>query len=498
MVFVKWNQERRPALKLTIFNRLIISNLLIILLFGIIGAYTIMNLNDLNQRIESIIKHDSRIIELAEEALDDLYNLTAAEDKYIISRDPDYHRQFEQIRSDFTERVNELEKIADTEVKIGLLTDIKKFRERYDALLDQQESIITAQKVQEKTHRTYVTNREQITRNIEQKLRNLVRVATEDRHLKLQQSKDMSAQVTNISVIMGILALILVIIITLINTRKINLPIKLLGERTKEVAGGKFGDPLKISSPPEIEELADAFNVMCERLKELDQIKIDYISHLSHELRTPLTVIKEASSMLQEGTFSKAPEKQEELFAVIKAECDRLISSVNRILDFSQLEAGKMLFSFQYCDLRPIIEQEVLKLYPLTRKKKMDITLEIPRDIPFLRMDRERLEEVFENLLSNALKYTPEGGRIAVTVISNRENRTVEISVSDTGRGIPEDGLMQVFDKFKRVDDRRGSVIGTGLGLAIVRHIINAHGGHIWVKSKVGEGSTFTFSLPVS
>jgi two-component system sensor histidine kinase GlrK len=269
-----------------------------------------------------------------------------------------------------------------------------------------------------------------------------------------------------------------------------------LSERAKEVAGGKFGEPLKISSPPEIKELADTFNMMCERLKELDQMKIDYISHLSHELRTPLTVIKEASSMLKEGVFSKAPEKQEDLFVLIKAECERLILSVNRILDFSRMEAGKMFFSFQKASLRPIIEKNILKLSPLTQKKKMDITLEIPEDIPSLRMDRERIEEVFENLLSNALKFTMEGGKITVSVKNNNENNTVEISVSDNGRGIPEDGLMQVFDKFKRVDDKRGAIRGTGMGLAIVRHIINAHGGHIWVKSKVGEGSIFTFSLP--
>ncbi|MGZ3634503.1 MAG: HAMP domain-containing sensor histidine kinase, partial [Syntrophales bacterium] len=295
-----------------------------------------------------------------------------------------------------------------------------------------------------------------------------------------------------------IFAIFFVIIITLINTWKINRPIKLLGEKTKQIAGGKFGEPLKISSPPEIEELADAFNVMCERLREQDQIKVDYISHLSHELRTPLTVIKEASGMLQEGVFSKAPEKQEELFTVIKAECDRLISSVNRILDFSRMEVGKMFFSFQTERLSPIIEKSVLKLSPLAKNKRMEIVLEITEDIPPLRIDIERIEEVFQNLLDNALKYTPEGGKIIVSVRNDDENGTVEVSVSDTGRGIPEDGLMEVFDKFKRVDDRRGAVIGTGLGLAIVRHIINAHGGHIWVKSKVGEGSTFTFSLPAS
>jgi signal transduction histidine kinase len=162
------------------------------------------------------------------------------------------------------------------------------------------------------------------------------------------------------------------------------------------------------------------------------------------------------------------------------------------------MEAGKMFFSFQNASLRPIIEKNFLKLSPLTKNKKMDIALEIPEDTPPLRMDIERIEEVFQNLLDNALKYTPEGGQVTVSVSNNRENETVEVSVSDNGRGIPEDGLMEVFDKFRRVDDRRGAVMGTGLGLAIVRHIINAHGGYIWVKSKVGEGSTFTFSLPAS
>ena len=460
--------------------------------------YTIINLNDLNQLIESIIRRDSRIMDLTEEALDDLYSVTAAEDKYLISGDHDYERQFKQIRSDFTGRMNELEKIADTEAKSALIADIKKSKEQYDALLDQRESIKADKEMEEGQHQAYVTDREQIFSNIDQKLRRIVKVSTQDRDSKLQQSRDMSTQVANIISMSGVFAIILVIIITFINAPKINLPIKLLGEKTKKVAGGIFGDPLKISSPPEIKELADDFNVMCERLRELDQMRIDYISHLSHELRTPLTVIKEASSMLQEGVFSKVPEKQDELFMLIKAECERLISSVNRLLDFSQMEAGKMSFSFQHVALRPIIEENVSKLSPLTRKKKIDIILEIPQDIPSLQMDRERIEQVFENLLSNALKYTQEGGRIIISARNNTEDQTVEISVSDNGRGIPEDGLMQVFDKFKRVDDGRGAVMGTGLGLAIVRHIINAHGGHIWVKSKEGEGSTFTFSLPVS
>ena len=492
------NTIRRLALKLTIFNRLIISYFLIILLVGLSGTYTIIHLNDLNRLIDSIIMHDSRIIKLAEEALDDLYSLTAAEAKYLISKDPDYYRQFKQTNTDFAKKVIELERMADTDIKLGLLTDIKKTQVRYDVLFDERVLIMTERKELGPNYQAYEIEREQVFRDTDQKLRNFVRVAIEDRDSKLQKSKNVSVQVTDVINISGVVSIILVVLISLINTRSINLPIKQLGEKAKEVAGGKFGEPLKISSPPEIRELSDTFNMMCERLKELDQMKIDYISHLSHELRTPLTVIKEASYMLQEGVFSKVPEKQEELFVLIKSECERLILSVNRILDLSRMEAGKMFFSFQQAELRPIIERNIRKLSPLTRRKNMDVALEIPQGIPLLRVDRERIEEVVENLLSNALKFTPEGGKISISARNNKEKRTVEISVSDNGKGIPEDGLMQVFDKFKRVDDRRGAVRGTGLGLAIARHIINAHGGHIWVRSKVGEGSTFTFSLPVS
>ncbi|HEX7535253.1 MAG TPA: HAMP domain-containing protein, partial [Syntrophales bacterium] len=308
------------ALKLTIFNRLFISNFLIVLLVGITGAYTIVSLTALNRVIESVITYDSRIIKLAEDALDDLYSLKAAEDKYRISKEPDYYWQFKQTRTDFTRRIDELDGIADTEVRVALLADIKKFKAFYDALLDKRELILGNREAEEKDYRTYVVEREKVTRDIEEELKNLIRSSTNDRDSKLQQSDTMSRRVAEIIIVSEIFAIILVIIITLINTWKINRPMKLLGEKTKQVAGGKFGEPLKISSPPEIEELADAFNVMCERLREQDQIKVDYISHLSHELRTPLTVIKEASGMLQEGVFSKAPEKQEELFTVIKAE----------------------------------------------------------------------------------------------------------------------------------------------------------------------------------
>jgi len=485
-------------LKLTIFNRLIISNFLIILLVGIISTYTILSLKNLNGLIESAIKYDARIIRVVEDALDDLYSMNAAHDKYLISGDPDYLRQFGQIRNDFRQRIQELSGLADAGTGNGLLADVERFYGQYDALLQGRKTSTGEQPERGKSRRFSVNRREEITRNIDQKLRSLSKLSAENRDSKLAQSRDMAAQIAQVSILAVMIVVLLVLVITFINARKINLPIKLLRERTKDIACGKFEEALQISSPPEIGELAGAFNVMCDRLKELDQMKIDYISHLSHALRTPLTVIKEASSMLQQGVFSHLPEKQEELFRVVKEECERLIASVNRILDFSRMEAGKMNFSFTSAEISPVIERSLLKLSPLFQKKRIRIVREMPRQIPLLRMDIERIEEVLENLLSNAWKYTQEGGTITVSAVHDSEKGATEISVTDNGMGIPEDGLQQVFDKFKRVDDRRGAIMGTGLGLAIVRHIVNTHGGQIWVKSKIGDGSTFTFSLPVS
>jgi signal transduction histidine kinase len=161
------------------------------------------------------------------------------------------------------------------------------------------------------------------------------------------------------------------------------------------------------------------------------------------------------------------------------------------------MEAGMAQFQFESAALNPIIERIGAKLSPIAQRKMIDLKLNIPEGIPILKIDEEKIGQVIENLLGNALNYTPEGGEIFISLCRNWEKNTVEVSVSDTGCGIPREHLKEIFEKFKRVDDRKGSVRGTGLGLAIAKHIINAHGGSIWAESEAGKGSTFIFSLPL-
>jgi two-component system sensor histidine kinase GlrK len=484
------------ASNLSILFRLISSYLLIIVVVLLSGIYTIWNLSEINRLIQAVTNEDAREIHLSEESLEILYSATAAEGKFFVSRDGAYFRQFKTLGTEFDRRMTELASLADTPEKKELLARVRELHSYYGRLFDDTAGPTGARSVPDREIIRFRAERERIASEAAQRLRELARVASAERDERLVRIEAISVRTANAILVSLIVAVMMVIVISAFNTHSVSAPISRLREKTKAVARGDFGEPLNIPSPPEIRELADAFNTMCDRLRELDQMKIDYIGHLSHELRTPLTAIKEASSMLQEGLFAALPERERELQGLIRQECERLIRSVNRLLDFSMMESGMMPLSVQEARLLPIVEKNLQRFSPLAQRKNIALQLEIPPELPRLRMDTEKIEMVLENLLSNALKFTPDGGRITITARHRADANCVEVAVSDTGRGIPESGLQEVFEKFRRVDDGKGAVRGTGLGLAIVKHIINAHGGHVWAESEFGKGSTFTFSLP--
>jgi two-component system sensor histidine kinase GlrK len=485
------------ASNLSILFRLISSYLLIIVVVLLSGIYTIWNLSEINRLIQTVTNEDAREIHLSEESLEILYSATAAEEKFFVSRDKAYFRQFKTLGTEFDNRMTELASLAATQKNQELLARVRKLHSLYGRLFDDTAGPTGARSVPDREIIRFRAERERIASEAAQSLRELARVASAERDERLVRIEAISVQTANAILVSLIVAVMMVIVISAFNTHSVSAPISRLREKTKAVARGDFGEPLKIPSPPEIRELADAFNTMCDRLRELDQMKIDYIGHLSHELRTPLTAIKEASSMLQEGLFAATPERERELQGLIRQECERLIRSVNRLLDFSIIESGMMPLSLQEAGLMPIVEKNLQRFSPLAQRKTIALQLEIPSELPRLRMDTEKIEMVLENLLSNALKFTPDGGRITIAARHRADANCVEVAVSDTGKGIPESGLQEVFEKFRRVDDGKGAVRGTGLGLAIVKHIINAHGGHVWAESEFGKGSTFTFSLPL-
>lgn len=231
-------------------------------------------------------------------------------------------------------------------------------------------------------------------------------------------------------------------------------------------------------------------------LQEVDRMKSDFVSAASHEFRTPLTSVTMSVGLLLDRTVGALNAKQEQLLRIIQEDCERLTNLVSELLDLSRIESGKLPMNKQDVRLESIV---AASLRPLRMQlEEQRITLAISPNIealPPVTVDPSRIAWVFNNLIVNAIRYTPAGGRI--TVDADVKGHLVLASVSDTGAGIPKPYQKKIFEKFIQLN--QGDTFGgAGLGLAITKEIVKAHGGDIWVESEPGKGSTFTFTIPLA
>lgn len=232
-----------------------------------------------------------------------------------------------------------------------------------------------------------------------------------------------------------------------------------------------------------------------ERLTELDRLKDDFLSMVTHELRTPLTSIRSFSEILHDSPDLEPSERTHFLSIVIR-ESERLTRLINQVLDLTKIETGRMNWQLTEVDLREVLQDAIASLRQLFDEKSVAIDIDIPETIPLVRGDRDQLIQLAINLLSNAEKFcAAETGRVDVAV--RPDGRMLLVSVADNGPGIPDDQQERIFEKFHQVrSGNTGNPLGSGLGLAICRGIVEHLGGRIWVRSKLGVGSTFFFSVP--
>ena len=198
--------------------------------------------------------------------------------------------------------------------------------------------------------------------------------------------------------------------------------------------------------------------------------------------------------MLLEGLGGEITEKQGRLLGIIAEESNRLINLVSSLLDLTKMEAGMLAYHFSLADPARLIQQCMTEILPLAESRHITIQEDFG-DIPAVRLDTDRILQVLRNLVGNAVKFTPEGGRITVAV--RAQDNGIVITVSDSGPGIPAEHVEMIFGRFQQLTSETNAVIkGTGLGLAIVKHIVQAHGGKVWVESEAGQGSSFFVFLP--
>lgn len=278
-------------------------------------------------------------------------------------------------------------------------------------------------------------------------------------------------------------------------SRKITAPLRELNDNVLQFAKGDFSQKVTINRKDEIGQLGKSVNYMAEELASIEQMRKDFVANVSHDLRSPLTSIKGFLVALLDGTIPDA--KRNHYVIIMKNETERLIKLVNDLLDLSQLESNQLSITPERYNLSEQLRLVIAKMEPEMMKHQVEVELsgEVEDDI-HVRADSDRIEQVLINLLHNAVHFSKKGGRVEA-YIRKRDGQAF-ITVKDFGKGISEEDLTQIWERFYKADRARSGKRGTGIGLSIVKQILDLHQVSINVTSKINEGTEFTFSLPLA
>lgn len=308
----------------------------------------------------------------------------------------------------------------------------------------------------------------------------------------------------------GAIAIFISVFVSYFFSMSIVKPINEMTKISLEMAKGNFSKKAKVYSSDEIGKLAETFNYMMgaldrtmhdleeerNKMMKLEKLQRQFVANASHEIRTPLTSVRGYVEAILDGVINDKEQERKYLNIILK-ETLRLYRLVNSLLNLSRVEAGQIKINKKDLNISEIIYRTTMKLKPIIEDQELEIVVEVQKDIPVILGDEDLIEQVIINYITNAVRFTSEGGRI--TVKAEQNNNEVYIHVIDTGIGIPSEELNKIWGRFYKVNETRQlSKEGAGLGLSLVKEIVEILGGKVWVHSQVGKGSTFSFSLIIS
>jgi two-component system, OmpR family, sensor histidine kinase BaeS len=293
-------------------------------------------------------------------------------------------------------------------------------------------------------------------------------------------------------ILAAIIAGVFVYLFALAQTQTIIKPVKQLANAARRIAGGDFTQRIGVTSADELGEMAESFNTMAMQLENQQMLRRRATADIAHELRTPLTVLQIDLESIQDGISLPTPEN----IAKLETEVLHLGRLVENLRMLSLAESGELQMDMDPIQLNEILINSVERLRLKADQKGIQLTVDTPEEKISLRGSEQHISQIFLNLLSNALSYTEEGGKVVVKLA--RQDDQALVSVQDTGAGIPADEIPYIFERlYRAAPSQNRDKDGSGLGLSITRSLVELHGGRIWVESEPGQGSTFTLSLPV-
>jgi len=480
-------------MQLSIFWRLVITSLIIIMVMGGVNIYALFQLRQLTAMSTQMASYHYPAAESAKRLLGSLYAQLNSEKKYLATRDRTFLTNLTEEVDEFQRSLQLLRGQESSSQGLTLLQQTDELlKERLKLFQDEFET--TKRKIHQTTPE-YEHRRDGLMDRMSASIQGYIDLHEARVSVGVTESRASAAQAEAVTEQLVLVALVFGVGLAGIASYTILRPLRQLQGHIKQMGQGNLGASLQIKAPAELRELVDNVNWMGRKLQEIDDMKTEFLAHVSHELRTPMASIQEGTHLLLDEIPGPLVQEQRTTLRIMADSSRRLIHLISTILDLSKMEAGMMEYRIVPVDFQRIGEVSINKVRLLADSKHVQLVLENIGERSWVKADASRLEQVLDNLLSNALKFSPEGGVVKVQVKPDLQAGVLEVTVSDTGPGIASEDLPHIFERFYQGRTKGKHTAGSGLGLALVKKVVEAHGGRIWIESEKGKGVTVRFIL---
>ncbi len=480
-------------MQLSIFWRLVITSLIIITVMGGVNIYALFQLRQLTAMSTQMASYHYPAAESAKRLLGSLYAQLNSEKKYLATRDRTFLTNLTEEVDEFQRNLQLLRGQESSSQGLTLLQKTDELlKERLKLFQDEFET--TKRKIRQTTPE-YEHRRDGLMDRMSASIQSYIDLHEARVSVGVTESRASAAQAEAVTEQLVLVALVFGVGLAGIASYTILRPLRQLQGHIKQIGQGNLGASLQINAPAELRELVDSVNWMGRKLQEIDDMKTEFLAHVSHELRTPMASIQEGTHLLLDEIPGPLVQEQRTTLRIMADSSRRLIHLISTILDLSKMEAGMMEYRIVPVDFQRIGEVSINKVRLLADSKHVQLVLENIGERSWVKADASRLEQVLDNLLSNALKFSPEGGVVKVQVKPDLQAGVLEVTVSDTGPGIAPEDLPHIFERFYQGRTKGKHTAGSGLGLALVKKVVEAHGGRIWIESEKGKGVTVRFIL---
>ena len=494
---IAWLPGRVARINTSVRAKLLVSFLAIVGLLIVDSAISLRALRKVDQRVEESVQIQRKIAayrQLNHDTLAQLYGVSSA----LLQPDKETLdvtlRQINQFGYD----LDRLQYLAKDEVNL-----LRRVRKEYDAFLGivTQEIELIRRGDVAGGRRLQVEQATPLANRLERLTNELVNKAEVEMVASIELSAAAYRQSQYSVVAFALASIVLALLLGYAISGSLIAPVRQMGIRLDEIATGDFSKRVEVANRDELGALASNVNRMSDELGHLynqiemaNQHKSEFLANMSHELRTPLNAILGFSEVLNDGIFGELNAKQADYLCDIQSSGQHLLSLINDILDLSKVEAGRMELLVEAFDVPSAIERAVTLVRERAMRHGVTLTLELDKRLNEFTGDERKFKQVLLNLLSNAVKFTPDGGSVFVN--AQATNDGLQVSVRDTGIGIAEEYQEKVFEAFQQAGGSHNvKREGTGLGLTLARQFVEMHGGKMWLESKPGAGSTFTFNM---